>query len=386
MLTPDEPLRLSGETPARPTMYTSRRSASRNPGGWNEQVEVAFTACLTMISVATSAAQTPKLKPPAEGKIQVAVAISDGAVMIDFAGPWEVFSDVMLHTRNVSHEQRHPFHLYTVAETSKPVRTSGGMKVTPDYTFETAPKPNIVIVPAQANDSPRMMAWIRKMSKQSDVLMSVCTGALLLAKSGVLDGKNATTHHEAYATMEHGFPKVTVQKGMRYVQSDPVIFTSGGLSSGIDLALHVVDLYYGREVADETVRHLEYEGTGWSGNGAATVDFTTPVQPGLHALLDNIANNTFGNPSTEFKRDGQVIEFSFGGDPAYKGTLSLDGNTIDGVLYMDGGGTAALQFTRVQPLNRGGAGAVKDLPITGDWRAKLDLQGKLSDFVLHIRE
>jgi putative intracellular protease/amidase len=344
------------------------------------------TACIAMISACTLMAQSTKLAPPSSGKIQVAVAISDGAVMIDFAGPWEVFSDVMLHTRGLSHQQLHPFHLYTVAETAKPIRTSGGMLVTPDYTFENAPKPNIVVVPAQGNDSPRMMAWIRKMSKQSDVLMSVCTGALLLAKSGILDGKNATTHHEAYSTMEHGYPKISVQKGMRYVQSDPVIFTSGGLSSGIDLALHVVELYYGREVADETVHHLEYEGTGWSGNGSASVDFTMPVKAGLHAMLDNLSNSTFGNPSTEFTRNGNTVEFSFGGDPAYKGTLDENGNTINGTLYMSDGRTAELNFIRSEPIAKAATVVAQNTPIVGDWKAKLDLKGRQSDFVLHIQE
>ena len=343
-------------------------------------------ACIAMISVSALVAQSTKLMPPSSGKIQVAVAISDGAVMIDFAGPWEVFSDVMLHTPGLSHQQLHPFRLYTVAETPKPIRVSGGMLVTPDYTFETAPKPNIVIVPAQGNDSPRMMAWIRKMSKQSDVLMSVCTGALLLAQSGILDGKEATTHHEAYATMEHGYPKVSVQKRMRFVQSDPVVFTSGGLSSGIDLALHIVELYYGREVADETVNHLEYEGKGWSGDGSASVDFTIPVKAGLHAILDNLSNNTFGNPSTEFTRNGKSVEFSFGGDPAYKGTLDDDGNTIAGTLFMSDGSTAPLNFTRLQPIAKTAEVGPRDSPITGDWTAKLESKDKKSDFILHVQE
>jgi putative intracellular protease/amidase len=342
--------------------------------------------CLAMIAAVASPAQSAKLTPPTSGKIQVAVAVSDGAVMIDFAGPWEVFSDVMLHENGRTHEQEHPFHLYTVAESAKPIRVSGGMQVVPDYTFENAPKPNIVIVPAQNNDSPKMMAWIRKMSKESDVLMSVCTGALLLAESGVLDGKSATTHHEAYATMEHAYPKVSVQRRMRYVQSDPVIFTSGGLSSGIDLALHVVELYYGREVADETVRHLEYEGADWSGNGTASVDFTTPAKAGLHATLDNLSNSTFENPSTEFTRKSEVIEFSFSGDPAYKGTLTEDGNTINGTLIMDDGSTAILNWTRSKALVNIGTVAARDLPITGDWNAKLDANGRHSNFVLHIQQ
>ena len=341
---------------------------------------------LLMITSVTSSAQSAKLTPPASGKIQVAVAVSDGAVMIDFAGPWEVFSDVMLHTKGQTHEQLHPFHLYTVAESAKAIRTSGGMQIIPDYTFESAPKADVVIVPAQSNNSPKMMAWIRKMSQQSDVLMSVCTGALLLAESGVLDGKSATTHHEAYATMEHAYPKISVQKRMRYVQSDPVVFTSGGLSSGMDLALHVVDLYYGREVTEETVQHLEYEGKGWSGSGAASVDFTRPIKAGLHATLDNLSNRTFENASTEFSRVGRAVEFSFSGDPAYKGTLAEDGNTIDGTLYMDNGSTAILKWTRSKPLVNTGKSTAENFPITGDWKGTLDVNGKRSNFVLHVQD
>src|SRR4029077_8525185 len=144
-------------------------------------VKFAIALYMAMITAGVLPAQSEKLMPPAAGGIQVAVAISDGAVMIDFAGPWEVFSDVMLHTKDQTHEQLHPFHLYTVAESAKAIRTSGGMQVVPNYTFENAPKAHIVIVPEQSNNSPKMTAWIRKMSQQTDVLMSVCTGALLLA-------------------------------------------------------------------------------------------------------------------------------------------------------------------------------------------------------------
>jgi hypothetical protein len=173
---------------------------------------------------------------------------------------------------------------------------------------------------------------------------------------------------------------------MRYVQSDPVIFTAGGLSSGIDLALHVVELYYGREITDETVQHLEYEGTGWSGSGAASVDFTKPLKPGLSATLDNLSNSTFENPSTEFSRKGETVEFSFAGDPAYKGTLTEDGNTIDGTLYMSDGSTANLKWTRSKALTDTGTIVAKNLPITGSWNGTLDVKGIRTNFVLHIQE
>ena len=82
----------------------------------------------------------------------------------------------------------------------------------------------------------------------------------------MLDGKKATTHHAFYNRFQREFPRVDVRKGMRYVQSDPVVYTAGGLSSGIDLALHVVELYFGRGVAEATAREMEYEGKGWMGD------------------------------------------------------------------------------------------------------------------------
>jgi hypothetical protein len=102
--------------------------------------------------------------------------------------------------------------------------------------------------------------------------------------------------------------------------------------------------------------------------------------------LDNLSNSTFENPSTEFSRKGEVVEFSFGGDPAYKGTLTEDGNTIDGTLYMSDGSTAILKWTRSKALADIGTVVARNLPVTGDWSGKLDVNGKRANFVLHIQE
>ena len=216
----------------------------------------------------------PKLTAPAKGAIAVAFVLTEHAVMIDFAGPWEVFQDVMLPSRGPNMEDQHVFHLYTVSDSKNPIRVSGGMQVIPDYTFDDAPQPKVVVIPAQMGDSPKMMGWIRKMATQSDVVMSVCTGAFQLAESGLLKGKKATTHHASYVRFQNQFPDVLVQKDMRYVQGDSVVFTSGGLSSGIDLALHVVELYFGRHVAENTARNMEYEGKGWMDDGTASVKYS----------------------------------------------------------------------------------------------------------------
>ena len=212
----------------------------------------------------TSSNPLRKLTPPEKGeRLRVAFVLSRDAVVIDFAGPWEVFQDVMVPSRGPKMEDQHPFELYTVSDSRAPIRASKGLQIIPDYTFDDAPKPNIVVVPAQDGSSPKMQEWLRTMRQRSDVVMSVCSGAFVLAEAGLLNGKKATTHHDAYDMLQSQFPKITVEHGKRYVQSDPVIFTAGGLSSGIDLALHVVELYFGRETAQSTADLMEYQGEGW---------------------------------------------------------------------------------------------------------------------------
>jgi putative intracellular protease/amidase len=216
------------------------------------------------------------LRPPAKGGIPVAFLVSDGAVIIDFCGPWEVFQDV-----NVPGDGG--FRLFTVAEKKDAIQASGGMKIVPDYTFETAPQPKIIVIPAQGGNGEKTVEWIRKASRGADVTMSVCTGAFLLASTGLLAGKAATTHHSGYRGLAVNFPDITVKRGARFVDNGSVA-TAGGLSSGIDLALHIVERYYGREVAEKTAYQMEYQGKGWTDPNsnevyaaATTVKFSCPV-------------------------------------------------------------------------------------------------------------
>src|ERR1700727_656175 len=208
------------------------------------------------------------LTPPAEGSIPVAFPISEGAVIIDFCGPWEVFQDVQLHGHKDS-----PFHLYTVAETKEPIIASGGMKITPEHTFQTAPVPKVIVLPAQkANQA--MLEWIRTSTKSTDVTMSVCTGAYVLAKTGLLSGKSATTFHMAYEDFAVEFPDINLKRGARFVE-DGNLASSGGLTSGMDLAFRVVERYFGRDVAEETAYNIEYQGRGWM-NAASNLVYTKP--------------------------------------------------------------------------------------------------------------
>jgi transcriptional regulator GlxA family with amidase domain len=218
------------------------------------------------------------LKPPAQGSIPVAFLISDGAVIIDFCGPWEVFRDV-----NIPGRQDHPFRLYTVAETTAPIRAGGGMKIVPDYTIANAPAPKVIVIPAQSEPSAAVLEWIRKATKNTDVTMSVCTGAFVLAKTGLLSGKAATTFHAAFISFAMQFPDIHLKRGARFVE-DGNLASAGGLSSGIDLALRVVERYFGRETAQKTAYNMEYQGEGWMNPDSNQVYASAPASTAEHPL------------------------------------------------------------------------------------------------------
>jgi putative intracellular protease/amidase/YHS domain-containing protein len=227
----------------------------------------------------------PALTPPASGRIPVAFVMSAGAVVIDYSGPWEVFQDVNVPGRNDA-----GFQLYTVSETTKPIEVSGGMKVTPDYSFDTAPAPKVIVIPAQGGAGDATFKWIGKASENADVVMSVCTGAFILAKTGLLNGKEATTHHASYSRLAMQFPHVRVKRGARFVEAGKFA-SAGGLSSGIDLALRVVERYYGHELAQSTAFYMEYQGKGWmeasgAGNEVYLAKYTGPVCAVCGMLVD----------------------------------------------------------------------------------------------------
>ena len=220
---------------------------------------VSATQVLREDNSAKSALALSPLKPPASGAIPVAVVLSKGAVVIDFAGPWEVFENATIPGRGM---MDNAFELYTVAESLEPITVSGGMKIVPSYSFQDAPQPKVIVIPAQNGDTDAMLQWIRKAAQKTDVTMSVCTGAFVLAATGLLNGKVATTHHTAYAELEMHFPDVQVKRGARFVEEGNLA-TAGGLTSGMDLALRVVGRYFGAQAIERTAFQLEYQGQGW---------------------------------------------------------------------------------------------------------------------------
>jgi transcriptional regulator GlxA family with amidase domain len=201
-----------------------------------------------------ASAVVPRLVPPADRLIQVACAISDATTSIDFVGPEAVFQTWYPAPGPRGHAPR--FKIFTVAATIEPV---SGM--VPDWTYETAPTPDIVVVPAQIG-SPALHEWLRGVSRSAAVTMSVCTGARHLALAGLLDGQAATTHHKSIDQFAKQFPKVHWVKGVRFVEGQRLA-TSGGLTAGIDLALRIVERYFGRADAQFVADHLEYDGKRW---------------------------------------------------------------------------------------------------------------------------
>jgi len=210
---------------------------------------MASAAKATALPATAPAAPLPV---PKDGKIKVAFVISNHANVIDLAGPWETFGDVVL-PNGVA-----PFELMTIAETTEIVEANDGLRIEPNYSFDALPfLPNVIVVGAQANQSAAFMQLLQAAQGQVDLTMSVCTGAFRLASSGILDGKSATTHHEFYDEFAKQFPKVTLVRGPRFVD-DGSIVTAGGLTSGISAALHVVSRYFDDATAARTARYMEF--------------------------------------------------------------------------------------------------------------------------------
>jgi transcriptional regulator GlxA family with amidase domain len=220
-----------------------------------------FSTTLAQTPAARADAGSDALSPlPSRDHIRVAFLLGASANVIDTAGPWEVFQDVMLHGSNDHH---HPFELFTVAPTEGVLRMTGGLQVQPHYSIRNAPQPHVIVVPAhQATDDSRR--WLREASAATDVTMSVCTGAFQLARAGLLDGVTATTHHEYWDAFAKEFPRIELRRGLRFIDNGRIA-TAGGLTSGIDMALHVVARYFGVAAAQATADYMEYSSDAWRG-------------------------------------------------------------------------------------------------------------------------
>ena len=186
----------------------------------------------------------------------VAILLFDDVEVLDFAGPFEVFA--------VTDELRghDTFNVFTVAENIGTIRARNGLKVVPHFTREACPAPHVLIVPGGFGtrallNKPALLEWLRLKARHAEMLMSVCTGALVLAKAGLLDGLRATTHHECLGLLRELAPQAEVVETERFTDNGKIL-TAAGISAGIDCALHAIERLLGRDAATATATYMEY--------------------------------------------------------------------------------------------------------------------------------
>ena len=196
-------------------------------------------------------------------RLAIAILLFDDVEVLDFAGPFEVFSRTRLQPGVESRrsEESAPFRVFTVAETPRPIRATGGLTVTPDHGFADCPPVDLLLVPGGFGTRPLLhheplLGWIRQRAADARLVTSVCTGALLLAKAGLLRGRRATTHWASLDLLDSLQAGVEVERTRRVV--DDGVISSGGVAAGIDMAFYVVAKLCGQEVAEETARYIEY--------------------------------------------------------------------------------------------------------------------------------
>jgi transcriptional regulator GlxA family with amidase domain len=189
----------------------------------------------------------------------VAILLYQDVELLDFAGPLEVFSTVNKLHGNLF------LHIETVSEHPEPIKTANGLMVHASNTFGTARKPDLLIIPGGMGSrkemlNPRMHAWIEARFEMLDRLLTVCTGALIPAKMGLLDGQKATTHIASLELLKTTAPQAKVVSGVRFTDNGKIV-TSAGISAGIDASLHIVEVMYGKKAAREAADYMEY--TAW---------------------------------------------------------------------------------------------------------------------------
>lgn len=194
-------------------------------------------------------------------RICVGIVVYEEVEVLDFCGPFEVFSVTRLN-EDKRREEHSPFLPILVAENAEPVMATGGMRVLPHCSMADCPHLDILVVPGgwgfrhHMQDAP-LHAWLRERAGKAQTVAAVCTGSLLLSAAGLLDGLKATTHWRFLDSMRDTFPAVQVQYEKHFVQQGRV-FTSAGISAGIDMSLKVVEHFFGDQVARGTARHMEY--------------------------------------------------------------------------------------------------------------------------------
>ncbi|HTO92339.1 MAG TPA: DJ-1/PfpI family protein [Candidatus Sulfotelmatobacter sp.] len=217
--------------------------------------------------IAGLAAATAQAKPYTRN---VAIVVYENAEPLDWTGPFEVYNDAA----NFGSANGEPaFRVYIVSKNKQPLNAQG-LWVAPSYSIQDAPRPDIVVFPggpsSKIYDDPEFFAWAKKASVEAEIAQSVCTGAFVLGKAGLLDGLEVTTFHGAIDDLQRNYPKAAVKRGRRFVDNGHVV-TTAGISAGIDGSLHVVARLLGRRVADQVATYMEY---AWSPEASLATNYS----------------------------------------------------------------------------------------------------------------
>jgi transcriptional regulator GlxA family with amidase domain len=194
--------------------------------------------------------------------LTVGILIFDQVEVLDVAGPFEVFSITRLNEERRQQESSSPFRILLVSEKLCPVLAIGGLRFTPDVTIDNCPELDLLIVPGGWGTrtevkNVNLLKWIANRASKNMLTASVCTGSSLLGKAGLLDGREATTHWRAFDFLSQSAPNAYIREDVRFTLSDP-IFTSAGISAGIDMALLIVSHFFGSKIGHATARQMEY--------------------------------------------------------------------------------------------------------------------------------
>lgn len=195
----------------------------------------------------------------------VGIFVFDNVEVLDFAGPYEVFTTASrVYEKQNLLSSTTPFEVCTIGKTKEPVRARAGLKIDPDFDFKTHQNIDVLLVPGgvitEVLKDASVINWITSISKQTQLTASICTGAFLLAKAGLLKGKSATTHWEDINDLRAMFPNLEVKEQMRWVDEGKIV-TSAGISAGIDMSLHLVERLVNRDLALSTARQMEFDWT-----------------------------------------------------------------------------------------------------------------------------
>jgi transcriptional regulator GlxA family with amidase domain len=193
--------------------------------------------------------------------MNVGILVFDEVELLDMAGPYEVFTTAArVHARAAPAGAPALFTVFTLAQRPGPVRARAGLQLQAPHGLDDHPPLDCAIVPGGVVDAvlgdPATIAWVRHQASRVAILASVCTGALLLAQAGVLDGRAATTHWEDLEALRALRPGVTVREGVRWVDTGAVV-TSAGIAAGIDMSLHLVARLHSVDLALRTARQLD---------------------------------------------------------------------------------------------------------------------------------